>query len=73
MLHFRDFLIKVELLNNVNYIFGEVVEVAAEVVGDVVGISQQAFKSEERGVVEVETCSITQESVIHCQLAFHCI
>ena len=45
--------VEIEFLNDVDHILGEMIEIAAEVVGNVLGIGQQTLKGEGRYVVEV--------------------
>ena len=55
MVEFGNLLIEVKLLDDVNDILAEVVQITAEVIGDVLGIAQQPLEGEGRGVVEVIT------------------
>ena len=67
MVELGDFLVEVELLDDIHHILRKMVQVTAEVVGNVVGIGQQTLEGKGRYIIEVIAGSCSQETFPYSQ------
>ncbi len=67
MVELGDFLVEVELLNNIYNILRKEVQVATEVVRNIISIRQQALECKGRYIIEIVARGCGQEAFSYCQ------